>query len=345
MQAVEREAGVRLDIVQKEALYGRNRIDAELRLQPRGEILLAEIKKWAPHANQGALFKQIRELPGEGILVADYVNPNMAERLRDEKIQFIDTAGNAYIDQPGHYVYVRGNKENTNQPRSGKDATQRAFEPKGLMVVYAFLCNEYLVDAPYREIADRAGVAVGTVGWVINALKAAGYIRDLEWKKGRKLVNHRRLLNRWVEAWPEKLKPKLLIGEFEAEVPYWWKQIEINELGGYWGGEIAAARYTDYIKPQEAMVYIPKKNANKLFAEARLRKMNDWNKEINVLVHVYEPFWPRVEGYLENEFWENEGLVHPILAYADLIATGDPRNHEVAKRLYEQHITQFIPED
>lgn len=35
-------------------------------------------------------------------------------------------------------------------------------------------------------------------------------------------------------------------------------------------------------------------------------------------------------------------MVHPILVYADLIATGDPRNIEAAKIIYEAEVVQYI---
>jgi hypothetical protein len=47
------------------------------------------------------------------------------------------------------------------------------------------------------------------------------------------------------------------------------------------------------------------------------------------------------------KFWkfENHGyvdMVHPILVYADLLATGDPRNIETAKIIYEKDIVRYI---
>lgn len=345
LRAVEGEAGARLDIERLTPEVGRVRPDAELRLQPGGKLLYAAVKKWAPQANLGVLINQIMRFPGEGILVADYINPNMAEELRYQKVQFIDTVGNAFINQPETYIYIKGNREKKNQVRPTKDGAQRAFEPKGLLVVYAFLCNAYLANEPYRKIADKAGVAVGTVGWVINALKAGNFIRDTGGSGGRQLTNFRKLLDRWVAVWPEKLKPKFLVGEFEAEDPRWWDRIDITEYDGYWGGEVAAAKYTNYLKPQEATVYIPQHARNRFLADMRLRKLTDWDTGEGARVHVYKPFWPKVDRYLENEYWEEQGLVHPILAYADLIATGDARNLETAEKLYEQYITQFARED
>lgn len=352
--AIHRETGIRLDVIEKKVQHRNFEIDAELRLYPEGKTLFAEIKKWAPQANLGVLINRVRGFPGEGILIADYVNPNMAERLRQEKIQYIDTAGNAYIHQPGQFVYIKGNPAPKVQHRKEKDTARRAFEPRGLEVVYAFLCHEWLlnepcrtlVEEPYRTIADRAGVAVGTVGWVINALKAGGFIRKTDWGNKRKLVNHEKLLERWVEAWPEKLKPKLHLGEFVTEEPFWWENIDITKYDGYWGGEVAAAKYVNYLRPEAATIYIPKARLPELLREARLQKADGWGGANTYQVHIYQRFWRKTTEYLDNGYDEEQGLAHPILTYADLIATGETRNLETAKKLYEQHIArQFIPED
>jgi hypothetical protein len=90
-------------------------------------------------------------------------------------IQFIDCVGNAYLNLPSIYVFVRGQKQRKDLDRVTTD-TSRAFNIAGLKVIYGFLCNSLLINAPYREIAEQAGVANGSVGWVINSLKASGYI-------------------------------------------------------------------------------------------------------------------------------------------------------------------------
>jgi hypothetical protein len=155
-----------------------------------------------------------------------------------------------------------------------------------------------------------------------------------------------RLRDRWVEAWPRKLKPKLQLGEFEAQQPNWWQDIDIRKYDGYWGGEIAGAGYTNYLRPEEMTLYLPKGRVLNILRDARLRKAQDWNRTDTNKIHIYERFWPKTTENLDKGYEEEKGLVHPILAYADLMATGDPRNLETARKLYERHIDgQFIPED
>ncbi|MES9903529.1 MAG: type IV toxin-antitoxin system AbiEi family antitoxin [Sedimenticola sp.] len=343
IDAVGRETGLLLQLEQWGTRVGDRVVDAFVRLEQGNRLLAVEIKKWAQHTNLGALISQVTQLPEEGLLVADYINPRMADKLRQQGVQFIDAVGNAFIKQPPVYVYVTGNRQEERHFMPTKDGAKRAFDPKGLMVVYAFLRHPELANAPYRRIAEHAGVAVGTVGWVLNGLKAGDFIRDKGKKKGRRLINYRKLLDRWVEAWPEKLKPKQLIGTFNANDPYWWEGIDIRDYDGYWGGEIAGAQYTGYLKPKIVTVYLPETDHTKLLRDARLRKAITTEGEEGANVLLYRPFWPKQPDNFENGF--RRDLVHPILAYADLIVTGDSRNLETARRIFDEHIAQYCRED
>ncbi|MDH5190047.1 MAG: type IV toxin-antitoxin system AbiEi family antitoxin [Gammaproteobacteria bacterium] len=341
LQAVKQETGLRMRVKKTNAILNNYQVDALIQIDDTKQVVAVEIKKWAQQANLGALINQVKQLPKKGMLVADYVNPKMAEKLRHEGVQFIDTAGNAFINMPPVYMYVTGHRCETPQFMPTEGGAKRAFEPTGLKVIFAFLCYPELVNAPYREIAEKAGVAVGTVGWVLNGLKAADFIRD-KGDNQRRLVHAKKLLMRWVEVYPEKLRPKQFIGEFIADEPNWWKNINIKKYHGYWGGEIAAAKYTRYLKPQIATLYIHDDALARLLADGRLRKATTWPGDAPGVVKIYRPFWN--EDIIEPDIEIKKGYVHPILAYADLVATGDTRNSEVARRIYDERIAQYFRE-
>ena len=303
--------------------------------------LVVEIKKWAQQANLGALINQIKQLPGAGLLVADYVNPNMADTFREQGVQFIDTVGNAFIDQAPVYIFVKGHREELDYlPNQG--GAKRAFEPRGLVVTYAFLCEPELMNAPYREIVKHTGVAMGTVVEVLKALKEGGFIREDNHKK-RHFTHYRKLLNRWIEVWPEKLKPKYFVGAFVAEDANWWKKIKLANYGGYWGGEVAASKFTGYLNPQVATIYMHDQKRVNFLKDARLQKLTEWREEKTGTLLLYTPFWPQVADWGKTR--DTIDLVDPLLVYADLIATADPRNMEVAEMIYDEYIAQHCRED
>lgn len=171
------------------------------------------------------------------LIVANYVNPIMAERLKVQNIWFLDSAGNAYIKHPQLFVYIKGNK-----PTEKPTPPSRAFYSSGLKVVYAYLCNPELVNAPYRCCAETADVALGTVGWIINDLTKLGHIVDMG-SRGRRLKGKRKLLERWIISYPEKLRPKLELGKYKALNPDWWQTIQLTPFQACWGSEVAAEEH------------------------------------------------------------------------------------------------------
>jgi hypothetical protein len=296
-----------------------------------GRIPVAiEAKVRVTNAIIGPVAQQFSQTAEHGLLVADYINPIMAERLKAMDIWFIDTAGNAYINALPIYIQIKGNKPSENQATSKK--LNRAFNTTGLKVVFALLCHPDLIKATYRDIAQTAMVALGTVALVFKDLILMGYIVDMG-ARGRRLKNLKKLLERWLIAYPEQLRPKLETGRYSASEPNWWQIADLYNVQAYWGGEVAADRMTHYLKPQNITLYVMEEGAGKLKTSYRLRK--DPTGDIEIL----KAFW-----YLEGEVNRTD-MVNPILIYADLVASGDPRNIETAQIIYEQELAEHFRED
>ena len=340
VETVHCETGIRLILTNKNE-FAEGYQDATLTIEGYEHLhFTAEIKRWAQQANLGALINQIKQLPFKGMLVADYVNPRMADKLRELDVPYIDVVGNAYVNEKPLYVFVKGIKNNPrNEIVHLARETQtrgRAFQQTGIKVLYALIREPELLNAPYREIAHATGVALGTVGWVINDLKQCGYLIEYD-KKNRRLKNKKQLLNKWVEAYLEKLRPKLFLGTFTTENDYWWidQQDEMLRYGVKLGGEVAAAKLTGHLKPEKITIYLPKKGGKEFLAK------NHFRKDPNGNIQVYRAFWGTGT---QNQFHFND-LVDPIVIYADLLATGDPRNIETARILYDKELTRLIRED
>lgn len=56
-------------------------------------------------------------------------------------------------------------------------------------------------------------------------------------KKNRRLREIQKLIRRWVEAYPEQLRPKLIIDRFEADRSDWWQDVTINHYDACWGAK------------------------------------------------------------------------------------------------------------
>jgi len=302
--------------------------DIKIRLTVNNEdiFLRGEVKNNINQANYFAAIHQPQLFWNENqLLITRYVTPTMADTLRDMNIQFIDTTGNVYLNDPPVYIFIKGNRLHA---KYHPERLGRAFQPTGLRVLFALLCNPGLENAPMRKIAEKANVALGTVGLAIRNLKEMDYIIDMG-KRGRRLVNKKKLLERWVVAYPEKLRPKLLKGHYRAQRFNWWEYVDIEDYNAFWGGETAAAKLTKYLKPQVATIYVGP-NTGRLLLDNRIKKDPKGDIELRRI------FWNF------NIDWLYRNLVHPILIYADLLATGDPRNVETANVIYEQELLKFI---
>ena len=306
------------------------RPDRRIKMMMQGKALdyYAEIKTTITKPHKLLLLIHKEKLNYPLLLVTKYVNAQMAEQFRLDGIEFIDTAGNAFINQPPIYIFVKGIRP----PEDVRKAPlKRAFKPAGLRIIYAFLCNPGLENKTYREIAAVTDVALGTVDWIMKELKDLGFLLDMG-KRRNKLIQREDLLQRWVTAYPEQLRPKLILGRYRGEYG-WWQQKKLDPLTAQWGGEIAAERLTQYLKPEIITIYTTPQQLNQLLLGNKLRKDPEGD------VEILERFWKPVE------MWQYEDLVHPILVYADLLATGNQRNIETAKIIYEQHIIRLIRED
>ncbi|MCP4264392.1 MAG: hypothetical protein GY777_02255 [Candidatus Brocadiaceae bacterium] len=321
---------IRFEVVATEQVYNNQlRIDKVLQMEVNNKIFqfCVEIKNSVTKANIGLIVQQMERLPNPLLLVANHINEFMAEHLKENKIEFIDTAGNAYINQPPLYIFVKGNKPN----EKFRNVQQgQAFRPTGLRVIFTFLCYPDFINKTYRDIARAAGVALGNIGWVITDLKNNGFILDMG-KRGRKLVQKEQLLNRFVEEYPKRLRQQLLIGRYTGQ-PDWYQEKNIRTEYALWGGELAAAKLTKYLKPQNITVYIKHRHLNDFLLQNRLKK--DIYGEIEILKYFWE----------QTDLTANKDLVPPILIYADLMATANQRNIESAKVIYEQYIVRHIGE-
>ncbi len=265
------------------------------------------------------------------VMIIPQVTTDMADRLREDDTQFLDTAGNCFINQPPFYIFIKGNKLQgvVKAPVAG-----RAFKQTGLRVLYALLCNTGLENETHRAIAAKTNVALGMVNWVLNELNDLGYL--VETGKGRarhiRLIGKEKLLERWITGYAEQLRPKLLMGRYRG-ADDWWQKAVLNPEMAQWGGEVAAGKLTDYLKPREITVYVDKDNPEAVLIQNRLKK--DPEGDVELLQRFWQP----------DTIVPHGDTVHPILVYADLMATGNQRNIETARILYDEHIVQHIRED
>jgi hypothetical protein len=330
-EACTRETGIAVKI--KHSVKATQKTDATIAIHHHGGkvILEAEIKSRITTVDALLPLVKARNEPDKFILVTPQVTTQMADRLRAGGIQFMDGAGNVYLNQPKLYVFVKGNR---NLALARPPMVGRTFKQTGLQLLFILLCNKDLVNQPYRTIAAKAGVALGMVNWTMRELKELGFLEELGTRRNRqaRLIKKEALLERWITGFTEQLRPKLVHGRYQG-TPGWWHNVNLNPETALWGGEIAAAKLTKHLKAQDVILYVDRQKPNAMLMEHKLRK---------------DPFGNVTLLY---RFWNvdvippNQDMVHPLLVYADLMATGDQRNLETARMIYERYIVQLVRED
>jgi len=331
LQCLQRTAGLAAQIVcldQQNTLHQdeNQRFDAFIEIEEQGrKHQFAVQTKLGVRAELLTQIKTLwpREQKPRLLIVAPYLTNYLAQKCREIHLPFLDTAGNAYLEDDDFFIFVTGQKKPAHMATTQRNRTNTA---AGLRVLFALLCRPQLLNAPYRELATTARVALGTIGPVINDLQTRKLIATFGTTvPKRRLLNAKALLQEWVTFYPATLRPKLQPRRFRARNREWAQQTDLTRFDAYWGGEAAADRLTHHLKPEMLTIYILD-NPTKLITELRLRA------DVNGDVEILDAFWD------QNLMTGTHDVVPPILAYADLMTTTDARNLEAARLIYEQHI-------
>ena len=289
------------------------------------------VQQWAPQKNIDALIAQIKSLPPKTILFADFVNPVMAEKLRRRSISFVDCAGNLFIknlsvqDKTFNF-YVKGKKSSRLRV---KRVRGRAFNSAGLKLIFALFNRPQFLHASYRDISNKVNIALGSVGPVIDDLYASGYILD---DGERRLVNKKRLFERWVDGYLEKLRPKQILACYTSDDENWWKTADPVDFQGLWGGEVVIAKSTPFMMPETISLYFLSDVRHKNFAEHYGLRRDDEGE-----ICIYKSFWsPSYAGD------DNDAGLSPMIVYADIVDSINPGSWDVAKTFYGEAVTHLL---
>lgn len=295
---------------------------------------VVEVKTRLAPASVGAATMQLRhaaKVTGHpALLVTEYVTPPMAEKLRDQKQQFADAAGNTYLEAPGLHVMVMGRKPPATHSNT---SAGKAYTTSGLKVMFALLCDPALANATQRAIAAGAGVALGSIPAVLADLQQAGHMAEL--KQGRRLAANKRLLDEWALTYARRLRAKTLQATYEVKDFDTWQQWTIEAPAALWGGEPAAQLLVQYLRPGVLTLYAEKIPPRLLVAQ-RMIKVSQ-SVEGQRVLEWRKPFWGQLPAAPRPD------TVHPVLVYADLLATGDARCIETAQIVYDTHLARLLP--
>lgn len=281
-------------------------------------IFKREIRKY--HIAQ--LYQLEQNLPPNLIIIGEIIDQAAKKGIIEKGVNYIDGAANMHISSKNFVIHVEGNKYEIDE----KFQKGKLFNKSGLRVIFALLIYDDLINKPYRDIADYSGTALGTVNNIVNQLKINNYIISIN-EDTLKLRNKKKLMERWITGYEEKLKKDLFLEKCSLRNRD-WRDIEFENKKALWGGEPAAEILTHYLIPTIFTIYT-EENMMDLIKKYQL--IPDKNGNVN----VYKKFW-------NFETLDFHKTVPPLLIYADLLETTEPRNLETAKLIYERYLQDKV---
>jgi hypothetical protein len=272
----------------------------------------------------------------KSILLADYVSPENERRLRQADVDYVDTAGNALINRPPKlHIFISAAR-----PRARvKSRPARLFMPSGLQVLFTLLVDPAGADMPYRKLAARSGVALGSIAVVMNELERKGHL--LRRRAGWRLVGRRELLDRWVAGYADQLRPKLGLGTFtarEKDPAANWQHLRAILRGrgieAALTGGLAADELTHHYRGDVLVAFVSE------WPRGVLEQLR-WLPSAAGPITILRQFAP-VVGWSRGE---EQALAHPLLVYAELLHSGRERERETARLIYERHLERLAADD
>jgi hypothetical protein len=297
----------------------------ELNFGQRKETFIIEIKGEL-RGNSLNFVRNMHTVADEVILlICRYIPMPLKQELKKSGVNYLETAGNCYINTGKAFVFINDQQvTDARLPAEGK-----LWKMAGLKFLFAILRDPDLVNGPYRQIAEEAGIALGNVGGYLEELRSEGFLKKgmSKNKETGFIENKTRLIQRWAEAYRTTLRPKKWIGNFRflnATDQQNWRTLPTAEFK--WGGENAAALLIGYLQPEKFTLHM---TGNKMELMKKLKLVPDPNGNLEML----EQFWPNDENELDTN-----GLVPPLLTYAELITSYDSRNQEAAERIKNRYL-------
>lgn len=294
-----------------------------------GHTFTVEAKNELRKENKGFLYARLDELKAKTkrptLIIAKYITSDVALELRENGINYLDVAGNCFIKHEELLLHIVGQKVHKKE----KTNLAKVFQEVGIKIIFNLLNNPDNLQLTYRELAELADVSIGSVSNVMTELEEQNFI--LKTKLKRVLNNKPAFLERWVVAYQDVLRPRLVKKRMRFTRPdlsKTWKEITFDNQSEItlWGGEPAAAILTNQLLPKVFTIY---STQSWQYIGDEMAFVPDPNGKIEIL----QIFWKQSP--------DNKQTTPPLLIYADLIGSGFSRNIETAQIILEnelQHI-------
>jgi len=307
----------------------RKRRSLHLKLGVKAAPLSFEIRTTRTHLSDPlatAIIAEAKRVQGPWLLCAPHVPGSIAHRLASEGVSYVDSAGNCHIEADGLLlVHVEG------KPRP-RETRPRLAGLKSHQLLFALLAQPALVHAPVRKVALAAGIGKSAALELLGQMRAQGL---LDGNPGGVLHARRMLLDRWLSAYAELVRPSWLLTRCQptaVDPPALEALIERACENCAWalGGTAAASRMLATDRGAETVLHLAEAPSDLL---ERLRAVPAPNGSLTIL---------RTPGTLAYQ-GAKPHLAHPLLVYSELLTAAKPETRDAASALHQQFLAERAP--
>ncbi len=263
------------------------------------------------------------------IIFSNQISPSLHEYMVENRLNYIDLAGNMFIDRDSILININGKK--IMNSANLQDKNRLVFYSSSLKIIFHLLHNKEFCQNNYRYISAVTEVSLGTITKTIKKLQSFDILN-----KDKGLIQPKKLLEMWIENYARNMRSKLIIGKYSFTKKFDNAEI-INRLGdlsqSFIGNEMSAEILDNYFQSKVLSIYA-KDNVSDIIKRLYLKP--DPNGEIEIL----EMFW-NIDEIKNSNFRQashfKDKLVPLLLIYTDLINSNNSRAISEAKRLGEKY--------
>lgn len=257
------------------------------------------------------------------LVLAPHIGAGIGATLIEAGVNYLDASGNCHMSLHPFFVHVEGKS-------SEKKSDSNGVRGPGFQVLFAYLAEPELLDAPLRTVAEVAGVSRQPVLSMNHRLRNGNYVLRSSTARTRWDPRRREdALALWLQGYQTTLRNSLLIGSYRT------RDGNPNALDSRigetlrkeqfrWGGTAAGYRLTKNYRGEQTVLHL---NDGGHDVAKRLRGLPDPNGNLILM---------RAFGSIN---WTPErDTVHPLLVYSEMLSEGTERAREAAQALHAQYL-------
>ena len=302
----------------------------QLKFGPKAMPLSFEVRTTGTHLSgplASGIIDERKRTAVPWLLCAPYVPGPIGHRLAAEGASYVDAAGNCHIESEGTLIaHVEGKKR-------VRPSGMRTSGIKSHQLLFALLAQPDLADAPVRKIALAAGIGKSSVldrvgRWNAQAL--------LDHDPGRGLHSGRVLLERWLTAYVEVVRPSWLVARCQPMVTE-PRALEAliervcDRRVWAFGGTAAASRMLAIDRGVETVLHLAE------LPSSLLQQLQATAAPNGSLTILHTPGTVAYQG-------ASPHLAHPLLVYSELLTSAEPKARQTASALRREFLADLDPQ-